>query len=603
MRRFGRVLAYFRPYLGWLMIGSVLTLLLSQMDTATALFARPMFDKIFVERDVTFLWIVPAFAFGLVIFRGVFGYLYGAFLGYVNARVTISIRNEIYENYLRGALSFFDHNPSGVLLSKLQYDAFNMQDSVSIVMNFFSRSLTFLGLVAVVFYRDWRLALVAIALVPLVGIPVSILGRLIRRLTTKSMESMGELNTSLHESLSGIRVVRAFGLESRRLRDFERQNERFFGFALRSAAFNLMTSPIIELITTIGVAAVLYYGGLQVIRGVITPGSLFSFVVAIGLIYDPVRNLSKVNNRLQVALASADRVFDTLDAMPVTPEAPDAKPLPPFSKSIEYSDVWFKYTDPEGGTSSDVLRGIDLVVKRGKIVAIVGSSGAGKTSLVNLLPRFYDVTSGAVKIDGAEINSVTLHSLRNQIAVVTQETYLFDDTIKANISYGVRRKVSDKDIFAAAKAANAHEFILSFPDGYDTVVGERGARLSGGQRQRVAIARAILKNAPILILDEATSSLDTEAEQEVQRALNTLMEGRTTLVIAHRLSTVRRADKIVVIEDGKIAESGRHDELIAADGVYKRLYELQFATEDADLLRPGNALHNNASVDTHKPKR
>jgi len=568
------------------MVGSVFTLLLSQVDTATALFVKPMFDQLFLYKNIDFLWLVPAFALGLAIFRSVSGYLYGAFLGYVNAKVTVSIRNEIYENYIRAALSFYDHNPSGELLSKLQNDAFRMQNAVSIVMAFFKQALTFLGLTAVVFYRDWKLALIAMMLAPLVGIPVSVLGRLIRKLSTKSMESMAELNTRLHETLSGIRVVRAFGLEERRSKKFEDENERFFGFALKSTAYNLMTSPVIELITTFGVAAVLYYGGLQVIRGEITPGSLFSFITAIGLIYDPVRNLSKVNNQLQVALASADRVFDTLDSIPITPEAPDAKPLPPFSDGIEYRDVWFHYADPDGGEARYVLRGVDLVVKKGEMVAIVGSSGAGKTTLVNLLPRFYDVTSGQVLIDGRDIRSVQLESLRDQIAVVCQETYLFDDTIKANIAYAVKRKVSDEEVRRAAVVANAHDFIMSFPDGYETLVGERGARLSGGEKQRLAIARALLKDAPILILDEATSSLDTEAEKLVQGALNKLMEGRTTLVIAHRLSTIRRADKIVVLEEGKIVESGKHDELIKAGGIYKNFYDLQFAAEDASLLRP-----------------
>jgi len=568
------------------MVGSVFTLLLSQVDTATALFVKPMFDQLFLYKNIDFLWLVPAFALGLAIFRSVSGYLYGAFLGYVNAKVTVSIRNEIYENYIRAALSFYDHNPSGELLSKLQNDAFRMQNAVSIVMAFFKQALTFLGLTAVVFYRDWKLALIAMMLAPLVGIPVSVLGRLIRKLSTKSMESMAELNTRLHETLSGIRVVRAFGLEERRSKKFEDENERFFGFALKSTAYNLMTSPVIELITTFGVAAVLYYGGLQVIRGEITPGSLFSFITAIGLIYDPVRNLSKVNNQLQVALASADRVFDTLDSIPITPEAPDAKPLPPFSDGIEYRDVWFHYADPDGGEARYVLRGVDLVVKKGEMVAIVGSSGAGKTTLVNLLPRFYDVTSGQVLIDGRDIRSVQLESLRDQIAVVCQETYLFDDTIKANIAYAVKRKVSDEEVWRAAVVANAHDFIMSFPDGYETLVGERGARLSGGEKQRLAIARALLKDAPILILDEATSSLDTEAEKLVQGALNKLMEGRTTLVIAHRLSTIRRVDKIVVLEEGKIVESGKHDELIKAGGIYKNFYDLQFAAEDASLLRP-----------------
>lgn len=588
MHRFNRVFAYFKPHLGLLSIGMIFTLLLSQVEIVTALLVRPMFDRIFLEKDYNFLWMIPVFSMGMVIFRGIFGYIYGALLGYANLNVTITIRNEIYDYFLRAAMTFYDHNPSGALISRLQYDAFNMQDSVSIVLNLFRASLTFTGLVAVIFYRDWKLALVAISLVPLVGIPITIISQTMRKLSHRRMESMGDLNTRMHETLSGIKVVRAFGLEKKRIDGFEKENTRYFSFSLRSTAVNMMTSPVIELITTIGISAVLFYGGLQVIRGQLTPGALFSFITAIGLIYDPVRNISKVNNQLQVALACADRVFDVLDTLPITQEAPNAKPLPQFSDRIEYRDVWFKYSDPSGTKISEVLNGVNLTVEKGRMVAIVGSSGAGKTTLVNLLPRFYDPSSGGVFMDGIDSRNVTLKSLREQIAVVTQETYLFDDSIKANICYGVRRKVEESEIIAAAKAANAHDFISSFPDGYDTPVGERGSRMSGGQKQRIAIARALLKNAPILILDEATSSLDTESEQEVQKALNKLMEGRTTLVIAHRLSTIRRADYIAVVENGMILEQGKHDELIKIDGIYKRLYELQFAHEDASLLRQNN---------------
>lgn len=589
MERFTRVLAYFRPYMPWLILGGVCMVLMSQTDALLALFVKPMFDEIFLYKSVGFLWVIPIFGLALMIFKGVFGYIYGLLQGYANAKVTVGIRNDMYERYLGASLNYFDNNPSGELMSKLQVDAFNMQDSVNVIMQMFQLSITFLGLIGVVFYRDWRMALLGLTLVPLVAFPVVYLGRLIRKLSGMSMESMADLNVQMHETLAGIRIVKAFGLERTRLAGFLKVNERYFGIGMRSTSVGLLTQPVIETIITIGVAVVLMYGGFQVIQGRITPGVLFSFLTAIGLIYDPVRGLSRANNSLQASMASADRVFDTLDTIPRTPEKPDAKPLNSFTKDIVLKDVSFHYQGKGDEANAVVLCNVNMRVEKGRTVALVGSSGAGKTTFVNLIPRFYDITDGAIEIDGIDIRDMTLRSLRDQISVVTQETYLFNDTIRNNIAYGIRKKVNDEQIEKVAKAAYAHEFIMGFPEGYDTMVGERGARLSGGQRQRIAIARALLKNAPILILDEATSSLDSEAEQTVQKAIEALMADRTTIVIAHRLSTVRNADLTVVLEEGRIIETGKHEELLSRSGVYKKLYELQFAVEDRALLgRPSN---------------
>jgi len=584
MGRFSRILAYFRPYILWLVVGAVCMVLMAQTDAMLALFVKPMFDEIFLYRSISFVWLIPIFGIALMSFKGLFGYLYGFMVNYSNAKATIEIRNDMYEKYLGASLSYFDNNSSGELMSKLQNDAFNMQDSMSITIQMLQQAITFLGLVAVVFYRDWRMALLGLVLAPLVVIPVVYLGRLIRAFTRMTMESMADLNVNMFETLSAIRIVKAFGLERARLVGFLKANERYFGYGMRSAAVDLLTQPVIETIITIGVAAVLFYGGYQVIIGRITPGVLFSFLTAIGLIYDPIRGLTNSNNQLQAAMASADRVFDTIDTIPKTPEKADAKPLPPFEREIAFRNVSFHYSGMGEKAGESVLRDINLVVEKGRTVALVGSSGAGKSTFVNLIPRFYDVTAGTIEIDGTDLRDVTLRSLRSQISVVTQETYLFNDTIRNNISYGIDRNVRQEEIEAVAKAAYAHDFIMGFPEGYDTMVGERGVRLSGGERQRIAIARALLKNAPILILDEATSSLDSEAEQTVQKAIDALIADRTTIVIAHRLSTVRGADLIVVLEEGCIIETGKHEKLLQRSGVYKKLYELQFALEDRALL-------------------
>jgi subfamily B ATP-binding cassette protein MsbA len=398
---------------------------------------------------------------------------------------------------------------------------------------------------------------------------------MLRRISTKSQQSMGDISVILHETISGNRIVKAFGMEEYEKARFSRENMRYFQYYMKSVSVRALSSPVMEFLGGLGVVFIVWYGGSSVIRGVSTPGNFFSFLAALLLLYEPIKRLNTMNNTIQQGLAAAQRVYDILDTPREIQDRPAAKHLPPMKQGLELRRVQFSY----GG--EPVLRDINLRVAAGELVAIVGASGAGKTTLVNLIPRFYDVAGGAILVDGMDIRHVTLASLRAQVGMVTQQSILFNDTVRNNIAYGDISK-SEDEIIAAAKAANAYDFITRMPKGFDTVIGEQGVRISGGERQRLCIARALLKDAPVLILDEATSSLDSEAELEVQKALDILMAGRTTLVIAHRLSTVKNANRIVVLADGRIVEEGRHGELLKGNGEYRRLYELQFAQFEGD---------------------
>jgi len=430
-------------------------------------------------------------------------------------------------------------------------------------------TFTILALTGVVFYRNWKLAIIACLIFPLAIIPIKEFGKRLRKFSRKSQQRMGSLTSFLHETIIGNRIVKAFNMEDYEKQRFAQENEKFFKTVLKRVKIRAISHPMMELLGGLGVAAIIWVGGYSVIRGESTPGTFFSFLTALLMLYAPIRDLSKVNLEVQEGIAAAIRVFELLDTQPEIKEEKDAIPLPPISKGIEFRKVSFKYDN------EDVLKDISFYVNVGEVIAIVGTSGAGKTSLVNLLPRFYDVEEGEILIDGIDIRKVTLKSLRDQIGLVTQQTILFNDTVRNNIAYGSPNR-SDEEVIEAAKAANAHEFIKRLPNGYDTIIGEQGVRLSGGERQRISIARALLKNPPILILDEATSSLDSESEKEVQNALGRLMQGRTVFVIAHRLSTIRNAHRIIVLSEGKIVEEGTHDELINLNGEYRRLYELQF---------------------------
>jgi subfamily B ATP-binding cassette protein MsbA len=468
-------------------------------------------------------------------------------------------------------LSFFTARHSADLMSRVVTDVNRLARLSSTVLVMAIRQVAMIvALVAVMFAREWRLALIALVVFPFVGLAVRAIGRRLYKINKRAQQKIAELNVLLHEVFSGTKIVKAFGREPHEVERFDRVNQRLLALSLKDHRTDQLTEPIMEVLAALGIMGALWYGGHQVIAGAMTPGDFFSFIAAAALLYGPVRQLSRIANTVQQSTSSVERVFEIVDTPPAITDRPGAVVLDGFRDALVFENVSFHYP----GSDEPTLRSISLTVHKGEVVAFVGLSGAGKSTLMDLVPRFHDVTAGRITIDGRDLRDVTQASLRAQIGVVTQGTFLFSDTVRCNIAYG-RPDASFDDVVRAARQAHAHEFVLACPDGYETPVGERGVRLSGGQRQRIAIARAFLKDPPILILDEATSDLDAESEFMVQQALADLMRARTVLVIAHRLATVRSADRIVVIHDGGIAEVGRHDELLARDGIYRRLYALQ----------------------------
>jgi subfamily B ATP-binding cassette protein MsbA len=528
-------------------------------------------DSLLLKKDMEMLLLLPIAIILLFLFKGVFEYGQAYLMNYVGLRIVADIREKLYNHLQTLSLSFFTKTPTGILISRITNDVNLIQGSVSnAVTGLVKDAFTVIGLIGVVIYRDWKLALVALFFFSLVILPIKEFGKRLRKFSRKSQQRMGTITTFLHETIAGNRIVKAFSMEEYEKRRFAEENNRFFNIVFKRVKIRALSHPLMELLGGIGVALIIWVGGYRVIQGEMTPGAFFSFMTALFMLYAPIRDLNKVNLEVQEGMAAAIRVFELLDATPEIKEEEGAIPLPPVSKGIDFQDITFKYGE------EIVLKDISLHVNVGEVIALVGMSGAGKTSLVNLLPRFYDVEKGQILIDGHDIRKVTFKSLRDQIALVTQQTILFNDSVRNNIAYGNIHGCSDQEIIEAAKAAHAHDFIMKLPKGYDTLIGEQGVKLSGGERQRVSIARALLKNAPILILDEATSSLDSDSETEVQKALDQLMKGRTVFVIAHRLSTIRNADRIVVLSDGQVVEQGNHAELIALDGEYRRLHDLQF---------------------------
>ncbi|TAL16083.1 ABC transporter ATP-binding protein [bacterium] len=567
---FRRVLKYFKPHKWAIILAMLCTVLVGLVSAAMAKVVKPVIDDVFINHDGEMLKILPFVVIGLFILKGLGRFGQQALMVKVGEVSIMEMRNDLMGRIQHRELSFFEANNTGSLMTRMLSDVSLMQNSVSYVVDFIRYTVTMLGLTVVMFQKDWRLALVASLSLPLAMYPMRRISALIKKYTRRTQERIGGISKVLVEAFTGIEVVKAFGTEDREKKKFREQSLKVLYHTLKRSRLNSATAPIMELLASFGIAAIIWYGGNNVINGVITPGDFFEFLTALLMMGEPVRMIGSVNNKIQQASAAAERVFEVIDETPAPCETEGDKELHPPVEEVRFEDVHFSYN-----TREEVIRGVSFVARRGEMVAFVGESGAGKSTILKLLPRFYSITAGAIKINGIDIREYDVKSLRSQIAIVNQSTFLFDDTVLSNIALG-RPEATREEVIAAATAANALRFISELPNGFDTVIGERGDTLSGGQKQRIAIARAILRNAPILMLDEATSALDSESEKEIQSALTLLMEGRTTFVIAHRLSTIRHADRIVFLKKGLVTEVGKHQELVARDGDYARLCRIQF---------------------------
>ena len=575
MSTLGRIIHYSRPYWLRILIAVLASVTTGAMDGAFAYLVEPMLKKIFVTQNLTIFVLLPFGVILLFMIRAACRFLNDYYIRTAGELAVVDIRNEIYNNIIRLDLKYYNANTTGGMMSRVTSDVGGMQSGIAnVVTNIFRDGISAISLLGVLFYRNWMLALIAFIAIPLTAYPAQIIGKRLKRLANQGQLKMADLSSHLQETFSGIKVIKAFGLEDRSADRFQSVSSEFYDLIRKSIKYGAISAPITEMITSVGIAAVIWSGGSMVLKGSMTSPEFFSFITAMILVYKPLKSLNGAYNTIQSSLGAAIRVFEIIDSRPGIVDAPHAFSLDGCKGIVELRDVSFRYNDEY------VLKNVSLRAERNQIIALVGPSGGGKTTLVSLIPRFYDVSEGAILIDGHDLRTVTKQSLISQIALVDQETILFNDTIANNIRYG-RPDASDAEVREAALNAYADEFITQMPDGYNTTIGDRGVRLSGGQRQRICIARAILKNAPILILDEATSALDTESEKMVQKALDNLMNNRTTFVIAHRLSTVLHADRIVVLEDGRIVESGTHNELLNNRGLYNRLHSLQFSDRES----------------------
>jgi ATP-binding cassette, subfamily B, bacterial MsbA len=607
MRQLIRLVRYVFPFLLQLLPGIFLLASVGFLEAFRLMLLKPVFDRVLnpssgsdhillftipkIDRPIYLQSVVPSHlhnawtivAYALVastVLKGVFDYTGTYLVNHAGFGMITNLRNDLYNSVLRRSVAFFQKHTTGTLISTIINDIERVQFAMSNVLSeFLQQFFTFLFTAGLVVILGGKLAWVLVLFVPVIVFSAVRIGRRVRMTTRKGQDQLADVQNILHETITGNRIVKAFGMESWEVARFRKAAQRLFRANLHSVAASAISSPLMDVLGSVAIALLLLLGRDRIAHHQLDLAAFVTFVAAVLSMYNPARKFAVFNNSFQQALGASSQLFQFMDTQDVVVEKPGAKRLSRFSESITFEGVCFSY-DGNGEGAREILRGIDLEVKRGEVLAVVGSSGAGKSTLVHLIPRFFDVTGGRLLIDGHDVRDVTLSSLRSQVGIVTQETVLFNDTVRNNIAYG-QPNVSQKEVEAAARAALAQDFITSLPSGYDTVIGERGLLLSGGERQRLAIARALLKNSPILILDEATSALDNESEALVQSALHNLMIGRTVFVIAHRLSTVRRADRIVVIENGAIEDIGGHDALMQKFGTYRRLYELQFANMDA----------------------
>lgn len=571
-----RILSYIKPYMHRLLFAMVCTIMAAAGNLYIPWIIKDMIDEVLADKNGTMLNWIAASIIAIFIVRGLFWYGQNYLMSYVGQSVIIDIRAAVFKKLQRLSVSFYDKNKTGTIMSYVTNDVNALQSAmVENTIEMITEGFILIGSVVAMIYLDWRLTLFTVCTFPVVLWFMEFFGKKIRKTGGRIQECTADITSVLQESVASARVIKSFVREDYEVDRFDVENKANFRANMKNAQLMATLTPGVELVAAIGVTMIIWYGGNNVINGTITAGSLVAFLTYAVNISNPIKRLTRVIGNIQKALAAAQRVFMIIDMPEEIAESRDAKQLPEVIGKVEFQNVSFAYND-----KGNVITDLSFSVKPGEVIAIVGPSGAGKSTIANLLPRFYDVNKGDIKIDGHSVREVTLDSLREQVGIVPQETMLFNGSVYNNILYG-RLDATKEEIEAAAKAANAHDFIMQLTDGYETKLGDRGVNLSGGQRQRIAIARAILKNPRILILDEATSALDTESERVVQEALDRLMVGRTSFVIAHRLSTVKNADKILVLEKGNLVESGTHDELLALDGLYAHLYKIQYRNKEA----------------------